>query len=68
MPHGKHIKIIISVDGQCAIDAVNFTGSACQAATLEIASALGGQIGQQREKPETRIRGRCGHIEKEQAR
>ncbi len=68
MPHGKHIKITIGVEGECAIDAINFTGSACQVATLEIASALGGQIKRQRDKPEARIRQRCGQGEREQAR
>ena len=68
MPHGKHIKIIITVDGQCAIDAVNFTGSACQVATLEITSALGGQIKHQRDKPEARLRERPAASEREGAR
>ena len=68
MPRGKHIKLIIGVDGSCSIDAVNFNDSSCQAATREIASALGGRIGQQRDKPEARIRQRCGNSEREQAR
>ncbi len=68
MPHGKHIKIIIGVDGECAIDAINFTGTACQVATLEMASALGGQIEHQREKPEARTRGWCREGESEQTR
>ena len=68
MPHGKRVKIVIGVDGTCSVDAINFTGTACQAATLEIASALGGQIEQQRQKPEARLRERCGHQEREEAR
>lgn len=68
MPHGKHIKIIITVDGQCAIDAINFTGSACQVATVEIATALGGQIEREREKPEARLRERSAASEREEAR
>ena len=68
MPHGKYVKIVIAADGQCAIDATNFTGPACQAATLEIASALGGRIEHQREKPEARLRERSAASEREGAR
>lgn len=68
MPYGKHIKIIIAADGRCAVDAINFTGSACQAATMEITSALGGQINQQHLKPEARLRERSGQAEREGAR
>ena len=68
MLHGKHIKITIGVEGECAIDAVNFTGPACQAATLEIASALGGPIEHQHEKPEARLRERSASSEREEAR
>ena len=68
MPHGKHIKITIAVDGTCSVDAINFTGPACQAATLEIASVLGGPIGHQHDKPEARLRERCGHQERKEAR
>ncbi len=68
MPRGKHVKLIIGVDGTCSIDAINFTGPACQAATMEITTALGDQIDHQHDKPEARIRGRCGEGEREQAR
>ena len=68
MSRGKHIKIIIDPDGTCAVDAINFTGPACQAATTEITAALGGQIDHQHEKPEARIRERYGQGEREQAR
>jgi len=68
MPCGKHLKIIIAVDGQCAVDAINFTGPACQAATMEIAAALGGQIDRQHDKPEARIRERGVQSEQERAR
>ena len=67
MPRGKHVKLIISIDGGCSIDAVNFTGPSCQAATQEITAALGGQVGHQHSKPEARIRQRCGQREREQA-
>ena len=40
MPRGGHVKLIIGVDGTCQIDALNFTGPACRAATQEIANAL----------------------------
>ena len=68
MPRGKHIKIIIAVDGQCAVDAVNFTGPACQIATLKITSALGGEIEHQHDKPEARLRERSTASEREEAR
>ena len=68
MPRGKHIKIIIAPDGTCAVDAINFTGPSCQAATGEITAALGGQIDHQHVKSEARIRERCGQGEREQAR
>jgi hypothetical protein len=55
MNQGKHIKLIIGVDGTCSIDAVNFTGPSCQDATGEIARALGGQIVEEHAKPEARI-------------
>ena len=60
MPRGKHVRLIIGVDGSCSIDAVNFTGPGCQAATKQIAGALGGQIDHEHAKPEARIRERCG--------
>ena len=68
MDRAKHLKIIIASDGTCSADAINFTGPACQAATGEITAALGGQIDHQHDKPEARIRGRCGEGEREQAR
>jgi len=68
MPRGKHIQIIIGVDGRCRIDALNFTGPACLAATAEIAAILGGQIDQEYDKPEARAAQRRGHQEPEQAR
>ena len=68
MPHGKHIKIVIAPDGGCAVDAINFTGPACQIATLEITAALGGQIDRQYDKPEARLRERSAASEREEAR
>ncbi len=68
MPRGKHVKIVIATDGTCSVDAINFTGPACQVATGEITKALGGQIDHQHDKPEARIRQRCGQGEREQAR
>jgi hypothetical protein len=68
MPRGKHLKIIIAVDGACSIDAMNFTGPSCQAMTKEIANALAGRIAQERGKPEARIRQRSGQTEREGAR
>ena len=68
MPHGKHIKIVIAPDGGCAVDAINFTGPACQIATLEISSALGGEIEHQHDKPEACLRERSAASEWEEAR
>jgi hypothetical protein len=68
MPRGKHLKLIIGVDGRCSIDAMNFTGPSYQAATKEIARALGGQVVQERAKPEARVGQRCGESHTEQAR
>ena len=68
MPRGKHVKIVIASDGTCSVDAVNFTGPACQAATSEITAALGGQVGNEHIKPEARIRERCREMDAEGAR
>ena len=68
MPRGKHIQILIGVDGSCRIDALNFIGPACQAATAEIAAVLGGQVDRQHDKPEARTAQRRDHQEPEQAR
>jgi len=68
MPRGKHIKIIIEVDGSCSVDAMNFTDTSCQAVTQEITSALGGQTNKSRLKPDARIRSRRGQPESERAR
>jgi hypothetical protein len=65
---GKHLKLIIGVDGTCSIDAIHFTGPSCQAATKEIARALGGQVIQEHAKPKARVRERCGQQEREHAR
>ena len=68
MPTGKHIKIIIAPEGTCTVDAINFTGPSCHAATGDITAALGGQIDHQHVKPEARVRQRGGQGEREQAR
>ena len=68
MRRNKHIRIVIGVDGSCSVDAINFTGPSCQAATGEITAALGGQIDRQHLKPEARLREQCGLSEREQAR
>jgi hypothetical protein len=39
MPRSKHLKIIVGVEGTCAIDAINVTGPSCLSATQEIANA-----------------------------
>lgn len=68
MSRGKHIKLIIGLDGQCSIDALNFTDSSCKKATQEIATALGGQIAHQRDKPEARRRTRSLQSDRERSR
>ena len=67
MSRGKHVKLIIAPDGTCAVDAINFTGPACKVATMEIANALGFQIGQH-DKPEARQRQLSGGREREHSR
>jgi len=68
MPRRKHVKIIIASDGTCTVDAIDFIGPACQAATLEIAAALGGQIDHQHDQPEARLRERSGERGQEAAK
>ena len=68
MSRGKHMKLIIGVDGTCQVDANDFSGPLCKVATEEIAAALGGRIDHQHDKPEARIRERCGDREREGAR
>ena len=68
MTRGKHMKITIGVDGTCSVDAINFVGPACKAATLEITTVLGGQVDHEHDKPEARLQERCGHQEREEAR
>jgi hypothetical protein len=68
MPRSKHLKIIIGVDGTCAINAINFTGRSCLSATKEIANALATSIRQESMKPEARLRERTGQAEREGAR
>lgn len=65
MPRGKHIKVIIALDGGCSVDAVNFTGPTCQTATQEITAVLGGQITREQLKPEARVRERIGQAGRE---
>ncbi len=68
MPAGKHMKIIIAADGTCRIDALNFVGPACQAATQELTALLGGAVVQQHLKPEARLRERADQRQAEQSR
>ncbi|MCB9867739.1 MAG: DUF2997 domain-containing protein [Phycisphaerales bacterium] len=68
MPRGKHLKVIIAIDGSCSVDALNFTGSACRVATLEITSMLGGDVTGQHDRPEARLHERASQAEREGAR
>ena len=52
MPVMKHVKMIIHVDGTCAVDAVNFADATCTWATKQILAALAGQVVSERFKPE----------------
>lgn len=63
----RHLRIVIGMDGSCSVDAINFTGPSCRTATMEVASALGVQIGHH-DKPEVRMRERSGQSDREQAR
>jgi hypothetical protein len=49
---GRHVKMIIHVDGECSIDAINFTDATCTQATQQILRALSGQVTHGRFKPE----------------
>ena len=49
----KHVRMIIRQDGTCAVDAVNFTDATCTQATQQIIQALGGQVSEERLKPES---------------
>ncbi len=68
MPRTKHIKITIRADGTCTVDAINFTGPACQVATTEITQSLGGRIEHSHAKPEMRLRETPGQAEPEPSR
>ena len=68
MTRNRQIRVVIHIDGTCAVDAINFTGPSCQTATSEITAALGGQIDHQHVKPEIRVREACGESDREQAR
>jgi len=68
MPQGKQVRIVIGVEGGCAIDALNFPDASCLKFTHEITAALGGQIAHAQTKPEARIRERRTHGEREAAR
>jgi hypothetical protein len=48
----KHVRIIIRHDGSCTVDAANFTDATCTQATRQILQALGGQVAEERLKPE----------------
>ena len=56
MSRDRQLKIRIAADGTCSVDALNFAGQACQAATAEIVAALGGAVQTEQLKPEARQR------------
>jgi hypothetical protein len=68
MPHGKHVKVVIGVDGSCQVDAVQFTDASCLSVTKEITAALGGGIMREESKPEARICRCCGQPDKARIR
>ena len=68
MRREKHIKMIIRVEGTCAVDAMNFTDATCMWATHEIVRALAGRTIKEQLKPEARIGGRQAHSRTEKAR
>ena len=68
MHHGKHVKVVIGVDGSCQVDAVQFTDASCVSVTREITAALGGGIIREESKPEARTRWCCGRTDKERTR
>ncbi len=52
MPQGKHVKMLIHIDGTCSVDAINFADATCTQATKQILAALGGPVTEERLKPE----------------
>jgi hypothetical protein len=38
----RHVRMVIGVDGRCAIDAINFSNASCLQATRQISDALAG--------------------------
>ncbi len=68
MSRGKHIRITISHDGTCQIDAVLFTDASCLSVTKEITAALGGGVTHEELKPEARVPRRAGRADRQAAR
>jgi len=60
--------MIIRTDGTCSIDAVNFTDATCTHATEQIMRALGGQVAEERFKPEAQRLPTQANRRKESAR
>jgi len=48
----KHVRIIIRPDGTCSVDAIHFADASCTQVTQQILNALGGQVSDERLKPE----------------
>lgn len=68
MRNTKHIKITVTVDGTCRIDAHQFTDASCQTATREIANALCFRALHEHAKPEARIPQRAGQADRQASR
>ena len=64
----KHVEVVVTPDGTCTIDAMNFADASCTQVTQQLAAALGGQILTDRRKPEAAIRPQLSNDRKEAAR
>lgn len=64
----KHVEVVVAPDGNCTIDAMNFTDASCTHVTQQLAAALGGQVLTDRRKPEAAIRPQLSNDRKEAAR
>ena len=64
----KHVKLIIRADGACIVDAINFVDATCKQATDQILKALGGEITEDRLKPEAQRLPPQANMQREVAR
>lgn len=64
----KQVEVVVTPDGSCTIDAMNFTDASCTQVTQQLVAVLGGQILSDRRKPEAAIRPQLFNDRKEATR